>query len=377
MPDIAVVPEYLPDDIHVGHADPLEIRNPFNEIWWATGQTIAGIPQAALGWLVAQGWKITGTAPDLTTVPPTISYTLVKDQLEPLQVLLSLCNSWTREAHNAREANKIRYNDIISDWKDMLTSSQAQFDAQVERQNSDLGIYITDLGTLVDDITNRFDQISRGLSSDYQTHKDAAEEVLVDIDVDYDAHKTTAEGFLTNLGTTEVARITEQFASTLSVQLQKLIDDGLYTSAVDADITARNIRDRDEQLQKHYDSLAREQLTNEHRLWEQDVQLNVQMLPGQKLDNTHRLWDQNVQLANFANQAITAELNAKVAGLQGWKDVAAENQRLMAYQLDERNKLLIGLYSFVERREDVAPSWQEMSQMIAGLGDSAGGWITP
>ena len=49
----------------------------------------------------------------------------------------------------------------------------------------------------------------------------------------------------------------------------------------------------------------------------------------------------------------------------------------MQYQLDERNKLLIGLYAFVERREDVAPQWHEMAQMIAGLSDSAGGWITP
>lgn len=31
----------------------------------------------------------------------------------------------------------------------------------------------------------------------------------------------------------------------------------------------------------------------------------------------------------------------------------------MAYQLDERNKLLIGLYSFVERREDEGPTWND------------------
>jgi hypothetical protein len=49
----------------------------------------------------------------------------------------------------------------------------------------------------------------------------------------------------------------------------------------------------------------------------------------------------------------------------------------MAYQLDERNKLLIGLYSFVERREDIGPEWKDMTQIIAGLGDSAGGWLSP
>ncbi len=49
----------------------------------------------------------------------------------------------------------------------------------------------------------------------------------------------------------------------------------------------------------------------------------------------------------------------------------------MAYQLDERNKLLIGLYGFVERREDVFPSFEGMAQLVVGLGDSGGGWVSP
>ncbi len=54
-----------------------------------------------------------------------------------------------------------------------------------------------------------------------------------------------------------------------------------------------------------------------------------------------------------------------------------EDMQLMAYQLDERNKLLIGLYGFVERREDVGPSIEDLSKLATGLGDAGGGWITP
>jgi hypothetical protein len=50
---------------------------------------------------------------------------------------------------------------------------------------------------------------------------------------------------------------------------------------------------------------------------------------------------------------------------------------LMKYQLDERNKLIIGLYGFVERREDIAPRWEEFGKIVSGLGDSGGGWISP
>jgi len=57
--------------------------------------------------------------------------------------------------------------------------------------------------------------------------------------------------------------------------------------------------------------------------------------------------------------------------------VADQNRQLMAYQIDTKNQLVVGLYGFVERRDDVAPEWKDMVQMIAGLGDSAGGWITP
>jgi hypothetical protein len=49
----------------------------------------------------------------------------------------------------------------------------------------------------------------------------------------------------------------------------------------------------------------------------------------------------------------------------------------MKYMLSERNQLLVGLYGFVERREDVAPKWEAMAQMVAGLGDAGGGWISP
>ena len=49
----------------------------------------------------------------------------------------------------------------------------------------------------------------------------------------------------------------------------------------------------------------------------------------------------------------------------------------MAYQLDERNKLLIGIYGFVERREDVGPKFENMAQVCTALADAGGGWMTP
>jgi hypothetical protein len=51
--------------------------------------------------------------------------------------------------------------------------------------------------------------------------------------------------------------------------------------------------------------------------------------------------------------------------------------KLMAYQLDERNKLLVGIYGFVERREDIAPKFDDLAKICTSLGDAGGGWLSP
>ena len=75
--------------------------------------------------------------------------------------------------------------------------------------------------------------------------------------------------------------------------------------------------------------------------------------------------------------AIVELMNVSAVRLAGLQGKHAEDMELMKYMLNERNQLLIGLYGFVERREDVAPRWEALAEMVAGLGDSGGGWISP
>jgi hypothetical protein len=496
--------------------------NPYTEIWW-TAQSISGIPEHVMGWLVAQGWEITNIVPDATTTPPTLYYTLGKYGMQPMQVLLSLCNSFTREANYARDANEIRYNQVVDSWTSMITTSQTHFENQITEQNTALGVYLTDLDTFMAAVDALIDANQTQLLidvatattilqamdeklADLETNADANDTTvsalllaqagylstfledlaakLAELDTNYSAHLTliqalftnidtalatfiatqtnelselksnhsnhdvTSRAFLEGLGLTETARINEAFQASLSEQLQQLVDRGLYSSAVAADIKARNTRDRDEQIQMLNDRLMREKLANQHQVYGQQVDVRVRSLEEAarrqqisqaiiqwKASQLDRLLEQLQQielhqasgiekshaaqqdvsrvamaerdvllgqlqdavrgilagkerysaltmqyastLAEHKHRAIQEKMAEYVTKLQGWRDVAAENMKLMAYQLDERNKLLVGLYSFVERREDVAPSWHEMAQMIAGLGDAAGGWITP
>jgi len=334
MPEVAVVPPEVPDH-QAAIIDTGAILNPWLQTWW-TGETVSGVSESVMGWLIAQGWKITAVSNDNSTVPPTRTYALAKQSLDPAATLHQLCDSYTDAANDALFANAARYAGVVTDWKEMITKTQEHFDAQVLAQNVQVGFYLTDLDNYMSAIETLSDNNISELTTAYTTHA------------------PLARALLTDLGIAEVARINEQFASKLSIEIQDLIDRGLYSSAVQIDITQRNHRDRDEQLQKHYDFLAREKLVNEHQLYAERSGLS---------DHTHR--------------AIVERMNTAVARLDGWKGIAEENRTLMAYQLDERNKLLIGLYSFVERREDIAPEWRDMAKMIAGLADSSGGWITP
>lgn len=331
-PTIPVVPE--PEQNFTIVTRPVE--NPFNNIWWAT-QTAVRVPESVMGWLVAQGWRITQVLPDNSTVPPTVYYNMETLQLSPLETIKALCDSFKINAEDARQVNEFRYNAIVSEWSQLAATTHDHFVEQIEEQNAAVGVYITDLlNPLMSEVDNLSDANIDRLNSELSSHEDDTRKLLED------------------LGATEEARIREEYVSKLSVSVQDLIDRGLYTSAVYEDIRTRNHRDRDEQIQMLKDRLNREKLVNEHQLY-----------------------GQQETLADHRHRAIVEKMNIAAAKLDGWSRVSAENRQLMAYQLDERNKLLIGLYSFVERRSDIGPEWKDMASMIAGLGDSAGGWIQP
>jgi hypothetical protein len=475
-----------------------------------------------MGWLVAQGYEVTGITQDTTTVPPTNYFALTRQAMDPILAVAELCNSYTIAANDARDANQIRYNEILENWTQMIDTSHDQFNAQTDEQNVQSGMFLTDLddymtaietliadnqtqvvtdaetakvaleymdGRLTELETNAaasaviINGLLTGLDTNVNTYVSEIEAILTLLDNDYSAveadlddisvssgllvtafagdyqaildqlevdyltHEDLARAFLDDLGTTELARINEQFASQLSTQLQALVSRGLSTATLITDITARNHRDRDEQIQALNDRLMREKLANQHQLYQQQFGMRTRMMDAQTqlhsvrqevlkyqaslisgvyallqetrnriiagkqavlsardanarlgievnstllqqlqtaltgvLGGKERFGSALMQIASTLSEhkhkAIVERMNTAVQRLDGWKSVAEDNRKLMAYQLDERNKLLVGLYSFVERREDVGPEWADGAKMIAGLGDS-GGWIQP
>jgi hypothetical protein len=407
------------------------------------------------------------------------------------------------------------------------TAHAADLESKMEVVRADVDVYTDQVETILDLLEEDYEQVAEALEdansiagSTLSQYAGDYNAILILLQTDYDTHAPIARNFLVNLGQTDLARINEQFAGSLSSQMQMLVSKGLYTSTIPVDITARNTRDRDENIQELNDRLNREQLDNQHKLYEQQVAMRSRRLDGtdrlhsvrqevlryqatlvtniyslrteatnrilagrqavfaakdanskygieissnlyaklqdirqRTIDSVDRIYqlrdvfakweteetnrryeriqqieaqylegiqrqylarqdiskteisERNVllaqlqaaltalmsgkeryavllmqnanTLADHKHKAIAEMVNTKVQRLEGWKSVAAENMRLMTYQLDERNKLLMAVYAFVERRQDIGPEWNDMAKMIAGLGDSGGGWLTP
>ena len=521
MPELQEIPEVPLFDPGQSQLYLDNVRNPLLGVWYST-QTISQVPENVMGWLIAQGYEITGITQDTSTTPPTNYFALTKQGMDNVAAVTELCNSYTIAANDARWSNQVRYNEVILNWSQMILSSHGQFDAQTEEQNAQSGVFITDLDTymteieaLIDDSATQIvidaavaktaleymdgrlteleantaasavtiNDLLSGLDTNVNTYVGEIEAILSLLDADYSSvqsdleaiitksglladqhvidyqlildqlttdfttHGTLSRGFLSGLGTTELARINEEFAAQLSVQLQALVTRGLSTATIVTDVTERNHRDRDEQIQLLNDRLNRENLDNQHKLYQQQFGMRTRLLDGQNqlhsvqqevlkyqaslISGMYELLqnirnrilagkqailtarDANVRLGIEVNSTLLQQLQTALLGvlggkerfstllmqnastltelkhkviiekmetavkrLEGWKSVADENRKLMAYQLDTRNQLLIGLYNFVERREDVGPDWTDGAKMIAGLGDS-GGWIQP
>jgi len=658
-----VVPAQDPNQGQL-HVEP--VLTPWSAMWWLE-QVVTNIPYESVGWLVSQGWKITAISYDNTTVPPTPYYAMARDTLQNMYVLQSLLNEYTFAYNTAMGLNEVRYNQVVANWTEMLSTSQTHFQAEIDEQNAHALLFLGNLDTymqevddlieanqtkIVDDAltattaltamdekladleTNASDNATTigdlltaqgdylatflddfsgklgELNDNYSAHLDKMETLLsdantdvqtfvltqtpaiqelkdaytlhaqtlndllttagtyltdisntidslltsntndysdVDTDInailndcttvfdsysgdydevlgllvnDYDAHAILARDFLDDLGSTELARINEAFTASLTTQLQDLTNRGIYSSAVAVDFTARNVRDRDEQIAALNDRLAREKLENQHRLYGQQTAMRAATMAGhdrahsveqevlhykaaqitglyqlltatrertlnmnltlnglkdgnlrlnveikskvyelgqglqrllieeagrlQQLQQSVRQWtggqrdallgqiQQNVTqhlagidkqhaaqqdisrvamterdqllgqlqeavkgfltgkeryaattmqtastLGEHQHRVIVEKMNEYAAKLEGRRGQHADAMKLMAYQLDTRNQLLIGLYGFVERRTDEGPSFKDLAQVCTALGDAGGGWVTP
>ncbi len=370
-----IVPEQVPFQSQIVVQ---EMSTPIVSSWYLP-KTITDIPEDSVGWLVAQGWQITGISYQQNTQPPTARYAMTRGELQTELILQYMLGEYVFAYNNALTINNLRYNEVIADWRVLIATSHDYFDDMGQLTSDYNAAFAAALEEYMTDVEGVIAEHNTALGIAETTGISAAEALndkLPELEANYNAHADLTRGYLTSLGATELARINEQFASTLSGQLQGLTDRGLYSSTRATDVTERNHRDRDEQIQALNDRLNRENVDNEHRLFPQ-LQDAVRGFIAGKAQYAAITSSNMVAVGGQRSAVISEKMGTYETRLNGLVREFETCLKLMQYMLEERNKLTVGMFGFVERREDIGPSVADITQVAVGLGDSGGGWIAP
>ena len=432
---------------------------------WYFTSVVQGVSEEALPWLLAQGWQLNAANTNNYVEPPVTTYLMARTRLLHWNVLYSLMVEFTNAFNEGRWANDRRYEDVIIGWQDVLDKHQSEVkEFQDDKVNGTNGYVTLMLGSATelkddfDTMLSDYDSYDSGdratelakLKTTWATAADTAQSeydtmvsgldlaaIISDVDSaiddfavavttfnnsyatlgatlsdDFTAHQTLARSYLTDLGTTDLARINEKFAGSLSTQKQGLVDSGFYNSTITTDITARNTREANEAISELNDKLNREKLANEHTLYGEQFQMRLGGLDAsmKAIDASSRIVQSRLQHGQWAGEirhkiaTLSVEARLAVLGLREkyyqsllqsitWESdrrtqtydrlvqvrlkqfeiqgrTMDKDMELMKYQLDERNNLAASLFGFVERRTDAYPDMNAMAKLTTNLGET-------
>jgi hypothetical protein len=352
---------------------PAPMWSPYTPAWWSTSMATK-VPETAVGYLVAQGWQIVRayTEDDINY------YDLARQSMQNWMILQTLLDSYTFAYNEGRAHNFIRYDDLVKNWNRMLVATRGTLNTIRDVSDGHVSLFLTQIDTLLADLETDVGDIKGeldGVSDDIDAQLALYLSKLETLDGQFTTHRSTSRDLLVGLGTTETARINEQWDNELAKAYQGLVNRGLYSSVLYAQLEARIERERSEALTKWNDQLAREKNENEHTLYKEQMATDEAVLGGRvryiaQLMAKVGVQDKKHQLVLSLMQARMEKANARLG-------VRDREEKLMAYQLDTRNNIAIAMHQQVNAREDSYPDMSSVAKLVSGLGDAGGGWLQP
>ena len=440
--------------------------SPFNVSQWYYSSFAPGIPDTVAPYLAAHGYLVAGGAPyEIDGEFAGFLLNMTRNTFSHADAVQSMLNAMTFSHNEGRNLNDRRYDDLVSNLDTLVNNHQTEIGAFIDDSVtdatsgyvtlllSDLDLLETDHSTFESDLYSydtgdRDTELTRlktiwqnaatTLEAEYDTMTSGMDipgliaEVEVSVDeldaaltrfkdehsgladtllADFNSHNTTATAFLTDLGTTQTARINEEADNLKAANNVRLVDRGLYSSALVTQMEAQVERDRSERLSQHNDTINREKFENQHRLYEQKYQMRLgsletshRVLQGASEVLTARLqhgqWSSRVR-HEVAQLSIAAKLDmlglrekyyqfilqginwqtdrrmkiydalfqSRIESLRVRQSTGAYHAGLIRYKLDSRNNLALAMFGFVERREDSYPGIGDMAALVASLGD--------
>jgi hypothetical protein len=368
------IPDFNPTTTINRPIYPKLFTSPYSPSWWTT-TTATGITETSVGYLLAQGWTITRTyvTDDVTY------YDLTRQSMMNWKILQTMLDSYTYAYNEGRDFNATRYNDLITSWGNLIVNTREQLDTQGDLSDAHMTIYATQVTNLLTDLEADIllpEAEIEACKTDVDAQLDLYLTRLNELVANYDTHAALTRGLLTTFGTTETARINEQFDNLISTAKQGLVNRGLYSSILFASIQTRIERERSEALTKWNDQLAREKIDHEHKLFAELMDAKRAEIAGRttftaaSLQKSGFYIESRTKLIGILLQGRLEKANAVLA-------VRDREDKTMTFQLDSYNNVVMALHAFQERREDSYPPLESVTQLVAGIGDSGGGWVTP
>lgn len=370
------IPDIRPYEGTFRDVSPLLKFTPYTPNWWST-QTITRVPETSVGWLVAQGWQVTSTYAEEDC--GQTFYVMTRQSMQNWMILQTLLEEYVSAYNEGRKNNSIRYNDVIDLWIDMIAKNRGHLDRTADLTNTRIDFYFTTLDALVTDVEAEIGDIRDSLDDAEEEINTALQDhanTLVLLEADYNTHAPIARAFLTDLGVTELARINEQFDN-LQAKLEfELVNRGLPSSSLITSVTTRVERERSEAITSLNDRLNREKLANQHQLYGQQFSMRGAVTQG-AAQRTQVQMAKGEWLVRNHQSLLTSKIQVRMGQAQSRMEAQGKESTLMMAQLDHRTNLGVGLFGFVERREDAYPALESVTKLVAGLGDAGGGWVQP
>jgi hypothetical protein len=168
---------------------------------WMLTYTATDVGPDALPWMLAQGWQIYNIDYDTTTTPSTPYYDMTRDGVSTGAVLQSLVNLYTNEYNTGRYVNDLRYEEIVSNWTNMLYAMTTHVSNMADTSNA-AAVWVSDLNVAVSEVQNKV----TAAETELQTY---ADDLWAKVDALAD-HFSSLETYYTDAATKLTTIITSQ-----------------------------------------------------------------------------------------------------------------------------------------------------------------------
>lgn len=309
---------------------PATQTTPFTDNWYKV-DTVNRVGSGAVPVMLAQGFEITnarrgastqtttsgtrevsdifsGVVTSTTVQTTEYTYDLRRTTLQNEVIVQELLNSFTNAYNEGRDITDKRYEDILRVWGDMLDKTQTDMDTHLTTLDGRVNLYLAELTDLETDYEDFFTDVKAELD---------------DLTVSLDADRT---------------RVNNAFDAQLAASDQGLANHGFYSSAMISNIDA-GIEERRQ--------LALTEITEREQRLTADVTLRK-------------------------NEIYLSVLRMRAGLIDSRMGLTNRQQDFLAYQIDTRNRLILGLLGVVENREDVYPGLGSMAQIASSIGQQGG-----